>query len=263
MTFAWYGFALEHPEDWAPVTLTGARKEGYVRIASPGRQSIQIRWKASAHEVDLSSVLSNYLEKLSRDAKAAKDDFTSDIEETSDRIRYQYSSATCGRGAIFRSSKSGRVFFIEAISSKANSLLPLINKVLDTFTMDTEPESWALFGLHLRLPVGLEVDKKVLQAGRTQIDLASKKTKIEAQRWAFAEQLTAKHGLEPWARSLLAMPNAVAETSPLGIRFEQPGTFLRPPVAALVTVQPERNQISTVKVTTREANWGPNWNWFA
>lgn len=262
MTFAWYGFALEHPEDWAPVTITGARQEGYVRIASPGRQSFQIRWKAARQDVNLASVLAEYLDRLEKDAKAAKTEFHSQVDPGESRISYRYNSTTHGRGAILQSESSGRVFFLEAISSKGDSLLPTFRKLFDSFSADTDLERWALYGLSLSLPKGLEVEKKVLQAGRTQIVLGNKKASIEAQRWGFAEQLVAKHGLEPWARSMLQLPKSEANIDELGVRFTQSGSLLRPPVSALVQVQPERNQIATIKVSTRHEEWRPIWDWF-
>lgn len=262
MTFAWYGFALEHPDDWAPVTLSGARQEGYVRIASPGRHSLQVRWKTSKRDVDLSSVLAAYLSRLEQDAKSAKTAFRSHIDDSDGKIAYRYTSSQHGRGMIFQSAESGRVFFLEAVSLKADSLLPTFRNLVDSFCADTPEERWALYGLKLKLPKGLDVDKKVLESGRTQLFLSSKKAHIEAQRWAFAEQLVAKHGLEPWARSMLQMPKSESEISGASVQFRQAGSALRPPVVALAIVQPDRNQIATVKVTTRDPSWRPSWDWF-
>lgn len=262
MTFAWYGFALEHPDEWAPVTITGTRSEGYVRIASPSRQSLQIRWKASKRDVDLSSILSAYLERLAGDAKASKAEFRRHIDDSAERITYRYASTQFGRGAIFQSESSGRVFFLEAVSTKNESLLPSFRRLVDSFTADTGDERWALFGLNLVVPQGLGVDKKILQSGRTQLYLSHKSTHVEAQRWAFAQQLVAKHGLENWARSMLQMGKADATITESGVQFIQPRTLLKPPITALAIVQPDRNQIATVKVTTRDKNWRPSWNWF-
>ncbi len=262
MTFAWHGFALEHPEDWAPVMLTGARPEGFVRIASPGRQSLQIRWKASKPTVDLKSVLASYLERLSQDARKAKTEFRSHIDEDGERLTYRYSFGHHGRGAILRSELCGRVFFLEATSTKNDSLLPTFKKLLDSFEVVEEPERWALFGLSLKLPKGLEVESKKLEAGRTKLVLTCKKARIEAQRMAFAEQLVAKHGLEPWARSIIELPKAESESSEKGIEFLQRGSLLSSPVFAMAQVQPERDQIVVVRVSTRDNARRPSWDWF-
>jgi hypothetical protein len=263
VTFAWYGFSVEHPEEWAPVTLSGARQEGYVRIASPGRQSLQVRWKASKNDVDLEAVLGVYLDRLSRDAKNAKSEFRSQIDREDSRLTYRYSSVTHGRGAILQSKPCGRVFFIEAISTKNDSLLPAFRKFLDSFEVVCGKEQWALYGLNLKLPSGLEVDKKVFQAGRTELILSCKAARIEAQRWGFAEQLVAKHGLEPWARSVLELPKSASKTTEAGVEFHRNGSLLKPPVYAIAQIQPDRNQIATVKVTTRDKTWRPAWDWFA
>lgn len=223
---------------------------------------MQIRWKASKPSVDLSSVLAAYLDRLDHDAKAAKKPFRSDFDDSAARITYRYSSTMHGRGAIFQSEVSGRVFFLEAVSSKTDSLLPSFRKLLDEFSVDTAEERWALYGLKLKLPKGLDIERKVLESGRTLLGLAHKKAHVEAQRWGFAEQLVAKHGLEPWARSMLQMPKADVTASGCGIQLSQAGSLLKPPVTAMVTVQPDRNQIATIKVTTRDAEWRPSWDWF-
>jgi hypothetical protein len=262
LTFAWYGFSLEHPEEWAPVTLSGGRKEGYVRIASPSRQSLQVRWKATKPGVDLAGVLHTYLERLADDAKAAKVPFRSEVDDSEPRITYRYASTLHGRGMIFHSEPSGRVFFLEAVSSKNDSLLPAFRRLADSFTADTETERWALYGLKLKLPSGLDVDKKVLESGRTQLFLSTKKAQIEAQRWAFAEQLVAKHGLENWARAMFQLPKSASEVTAEGVQFVQPGSLLKAAVTAMATVQADRNQIATIKVSTREEGWRPAWDWF-
>ena len=102
----------------------------------------------------------------------------------------------------------------------------------------------------------------MLESGRTQLVLCCKQARIEAQRWAFAEQLVAKHGLEPWARSLLQLPKAEATESAGGVEFVQSGVMMKKPIYAMAKVQPDRNQIATVKVSTRDQTWRPTWDWF-
>jgi len=229
--------------------------------------SFQVRWKVSKRGVDLDSVLSTYFDRLRRDAKSAKKGFQSDVEEKDGILLYRYASEHFGRGAILQAPSSGRVFFLEAISTKNDSLIPTFRKLLDSFLGQNMREAasverWALFGLDVTLPIGLEVEKKLLQSGRTELTLVNKQARIEANRWGLAEQLVAKHGLEPWAKSVLRVPNAVTETSAEGILLTVPGSLLKKPQIGMARVQSDRNQIATVMVSTRHTDWRPSWDWF-
>jgi len=102
-----------------------------------------------------------------------------------------------------------------------------------------------------------------LEAGRTVLVLGCKKARVEFQRWGFAEQLVAKHGLEPWARAVLSLSKSTATVTGCGVEFSQASTLMRPPVYAMAQVQAERNQITTVKVETRDDAWRPTWDWLA
>ncbi len=263
MIFGWQGFLLEHPDDWAPVSLSGTRREGYARIASPSRLSFQIRWKESDSNVDLQSVLDSYIDRLKSDAQKKKHAFKSDSSHEGDLFTYRYSAEHHGRGAIHYSASCGRVFFIEAISTKNDSLLPTFRKLTLSFSSDNSMDRWSLLGLDLILPSKMEITKKVLQAGRTQLVLNSKAVQIEAQRWGFAEQLVSKHGFEQWCRSVLSLPKAHAEVMNDRISFRLPGNILRPPKYGMAMVQPDLNQITTILVSTRSDEWRPQWTWFA
>ncbi|MDR3691301.1 MAG: hypothetical protein P4L46_18115 [Fimbriimonas sp.] len=264
MTFGWQGFTLDHPDDWAPVTLTGSRSEGYVRVASPTRFSLQIRWQSSKSAPDLNSVLQTYFDRLRRDAKSAKRPFTGDSDEKAGFVQYRYTSGQFGRGVLLYSPSCSRTFFLEAISTKNDSLLSISKKLLDSFksTGVVEWERWALFGLDINLPYGLEVEKKVLQSGHTKVTFANKSARIEADRWGFAEQLIAKHGLEPWARSVMRFEDAEAEVTSDSVLFRSSGSLIRKPTIALARVQLDRNQITTLAVYSRSVKWKPDRDWF-
>jgi len=154
-----------------------------------------------------------------------------------------------------------------SFSTKNDSLLPTFRKLLNSFRSQQSPEEsslerWALFGLDFTTPTGFELEKKLLQSGRTQLSLVCREARLEANRWGFAEQLIAKHGLEPWAKSVLRIPKAQSETSDEGVMFRIPGSLVTRPRVVLVRVQPDRNQIITLMVSSRKEKWRPSWDWF-
>jgi hypothetical protein len=259
LTFGWQGFSIEHPEDWAPVSLTGNRAEGYARIASPGRTCCQVRWKKIRQSGDLSAKIKPYFAKLQRDAKRAKQSFRSETEANDSGIVYRWVGAGQGRGALFFSESCSRVFFLEVVGGRKDSLLPVFGSVQDSFhSADGERELWSLYGLRLSLPKGLRVEMQRFHAGRTTLVFKARGARITAERWAFAEQLVQKHGLEPWARASLNLPKAKLHEAEQGLELSRGGVL---PVHALVAQQEESNQLVTVRVTGISKKWRPSWDW--
>ncbi|HRK22790.1 MAG TPA: hypothetical protein PLX06_13325, partial [Fimbriimonadaceae bacterium] len=87
--FAWEGFSFTHPDDWAPVTLTGAREEGYVRLQGSGRIGCQVRWKTVKRKPDLGQALDGYFKLLERDAAKARAPLSTEREEREDGLYYR------------------------------------------------------------------------------------------------------------------------------------------------------------------------------
>ncbi len=261
LIFAWEGFSLEHPDDWAPVSISGGRKEGYLRLGSSGRLALQVRWKSAADAANLNQKLDNYLDRLRSDAKKAKQTFRADADAEAQGVAtYKYSGSAYGRGAIFFSERAQRVFFLELTSSKNDSLLPVFRQIFSSFSAG-ERERWAVLGIDLTLPNVLKVERKEFLSGKTTLALKGTGVTVEAQRWGFAEELVRKHGLSSWAIAALAMPKAVVKETEGGVSLFQPGVLWTAPTYALAVLQTEWNQLATLKVTTKLAEWRPQWDW--
>ena len=258
--FAWESFSLLHPDDWAPVTITGNRKEGYVRLASTGRLSCQVRWKEADKAGNLEERLETYLGKIRADARKAKSKIETHSEPDGDGLGYQYSGYAHGKGRLFHDTKTWRVFFLEVTSTKADRLGAPFKAIEDSF--ETGKERWAVLGLDVMLPGYLKVEKKTFLSGRTQLILGGQGAVVDAQRWGFGEQLLAKHGFANWARAALEMEKAAVLEADAGIALELPN-ILRGPSYALAKLLPELNQIVSIKVRTRKPEWRPSWEWFA
>lgn len=264
MVFGWYGWQLEHPEDWAPVMLTGGRKEGYARIASPEGKSIQVRWRAEKQPPALKPRLDSYLQRLAHDSRRAKAEFWSDLAEHDDYLEYRYRGPGQGRGRLFHCPRSRRVYFVEVAGRRGDGLKPLFLKTVESFDYVADnAELWALLGMAVRLPRGLDVGKRLLMAGRTTLYLERRGVKIEASRWAFGAQLIERHGMEAWARAALGLPRIPAKAEPEGLRFATTRRWPMPHLWGLVRHHPERNQLETLVVRARAEEWRPRWDWLA
>jgi len=261
VTFGWYGFALDLPDDWAPAAITGQRNEGYVRLASTGKVGLQIRWRAAKRPGHLPDRLPPYFDRLAKDAKRKRVDFESEIHEEEGRVLYRYRGVMHGRGALLHHSASQRVFFVEAVSTTGASLEGPMRDALRSFTVDEDGmETWAALGLRVRMPQGLMVERRSFVSGRIGLDLAARGVKVRAERWGFGEQLIQKHGLEGWARNALQIPKAEIHEETEGVRLLLRRPLL-PPILGIAAFDAERNQIQTVRVVSRNPKWRPEWCW--
>jgi hypothetical protein len=263
VTFGWQGFAFDHPDDWAPVALTGRREEGYARVSSPTKASFQARWHRVRSPGNLQQRLKQYFQRLEQDARRAKQTFSQEFEEKDGRLLYHWTGAGQGRGALFHCPESSRVFILEAVGDRRGSLLSPFRSLIDSFRSfdEADPEEWSLFGLSLRLPPGLSLERKTLRAGRTELVFKARGARIWADRWGFGEQLIQKHGLEPWARAALNARDAVATLESDRVELLSRSSLIKPAQRALALYQPARNQIVTVRVASRSAQWRPDWDW--
>ncbi|MFZ4507198.1 MAG: hypothetical protein ACOYON_05810 [Fimbriimonas sp.] len=263
MRFAWQGFGLDHPEDWAPLSLQGDRNEGYVRIASAGKISFQVRWKHQKPPDNLEGALGAYRDRLAKDARKRKIPFEFDSERQGERSVYRYSGGDHGRGALFFSQPCSRVFFVEAVAPRRESILGPFRTLLESFISygDRPAEWWSLFGLEVQLPAGLKIRNPMLQAGRTMIEGDGPRVGLRAERWAFGAELLRRHALPDWATSVLQMrqPEIIEENG--GLRLREHRAFLRAPVEAIVRYEEDRNQLITIRCSTRQPNWRPQWDW--
>ncbi len=256
---------MRHPEDWAPVALTGNRDAGYVRLQGSGRLGGQVRWQRSQKSADLERLADDYFRLLKRDAKRARVVPRLDRKtDTMGGVGYWFSGAFQHRGSIV-ASPDGRIFLIEAFGGTSDSLMPPLGAMLREFgwTLSKPFEAWALFGLHLVLPTGLSPSAKVLQSGRTWLTFKPKRATIEAGRYAFGEELVQRHGLEGWARAALALGDAEAAQEEGGVRLHRAGSKLKPTVEALIRLESAQNQIVAVRSAYHNAKWKPEWRWLA
>jgi hypothetical protein len=257
LTFAWQGFQLEHPEDWAPALISGNRDEGYVRIASPDNLSYQIRWKR-IRDTNLRRSLDDYLAKLKRDASKLKIRFQSDVVPEDGGLAYRWTGAGNGRGKLV--SAGDRTFFLEASSTTNRSTQGSFRDLDASFVVaDGEKELWSVFGISLSLRTGLEVERQTFQSGRTRVEWKDKVGRIVGERWGFGEQILGKHPFEEWARQTMDMEKAKVRTVEQGLELEL--SRLLSKSFGLARFDSERNQLVTLKSVSRTVAGRVEWDW--
>ncbi len=258
--FAWQGFAFSHPEDWAPINVSGNRAEGYARLASSGKESIQIRWKKAKDGLRLDTKLESYLARLGQDAKKERIAFQSKVDEQDGRLQYKWLGAGQGRGALFYSEPTSRVFFLEIDGDRKGSLLPAFRQLIESFDGERgERELWAVLGLRVAMPYGLELERHEFKAGKTTLWFKARGASIECSRWGFAEQLLEKYELAEWATAALRLKQPSVRADECGTHLTMKG--LLESVGAFVSVQPDLNQIVTIRSRFRHTRWRPQCDW--
>lgn len=259
MTFGWQGFRVEHPDDWAPAQLSGNYGEGYARIASPNRMSLQIRWR-SGSDRDLIGALEGYFSKLERDARKRGLPFTKETGEHDGILTYRWTGPEQGRGGIFE--RNGRIFFVEVYGGKKDALLPRSREALDSFVaQEGDSNLWSVLGLSVLIPSAWTRHSHNFVAGKTSLLLERKLASLECTRWGFAEQLLSQKSFEEWARAALDVPKAACATEADGIRLS--GARLGKRIEAIARHQPENNQIVTIKMTQFRGKERPEWDWIS
>lgn len=260
MTFAWQGFRLKHPEDWGPASLTGSHAAGYARLTSSGDQSIQIRWQGGKPR-DLNLILAHYFRSLEREAKRARKVLKTLVDEEPGRLSYRWSAEAYGRGFVLE--RSGRVFIVEAIGSRPGPVQNCIRQVAAGFSPEEDQEMWlwSVLGLSVLLPRTFALSRHDLQAGKTTLHFERGRTTLECTRWGFAEQLLKQHALEAWSKSALNMESAQCLAEHAGFRLIH--RSLAKQSSAIVAVQPDRNQLVSIKLTQFRGKEEPAWDWIA
>jgi len=261
LTFGWQGFVFDHPDDWAPASLTGTYNEGYARLSSSGRVAVQIRWHESRGNLDLANLVERYHAKLRKDAARSGEPFTVQTRSSSGpQIEYRWSGTGQGRGVAFFSKPCSRLFIIEVIGGGADHLLPFLRSVKASFrSADGDLRLWSVLGLSVSIPSQFVLSKHQFEAGKTQLHLSAPSVSLECTRWGFAGQLLAKYPLADWSRAALNMTSATLSDEREGLRLAANSVLTK--TEALVLLQGDQNQIVTVKSTYRKPAGRPQWEW--
>ena len=253
--FGWHGISLQHPEDWAPVALSGDRKSGYARLASPRTLSLQLRWAPAGSE-SLRRALDRYLDRLSRDSRKAKGKFSREVVDDSGLLRYKYRGELDGDGVLFPTN-DGRVAFLEAVGDSPTARRRHLDHAHATF--HASGERWSVLGLDFTLPAPLRVEAKEFLAGRTTLKLLGRGVHVTGERWGLAESLLAQQSLSEWAAARLGRGWTVTEDGP-GLMATRK-SMLATETALVLDQRANKNQVTLLRVRSRRETWRPTWDW--
>lgn len=238
--------------------MRGSASEGYARLASPGRLSLQVRWNRGK-ETDLHGVLESYLRRLQKGSRGKREPFKADRREEDGRLLYHWAGDGQGRGALFW--LGGQVHFLEITGARRDSLLPHLNSSLSSFRrLGGEYALWSVLGLRIWIPSEFELARHGFLAGKTALHFRHGLDRLECVRWGLAERLLQRQSLAEWARAACGLPSAEVSEEDAGLRLTKAGRLGRKVV--LVRGEREHNQIVTVSASLKGRWQGPSWDWF-
>jgi hypothetical protein len=256
--FGWQGIAFDAHPDWSPVTLSGDRHSGYVRLASGSSLQIQLRWTKSKRAADSEAFLASYRRLLERDVRKAKLHLT--FESSGERFRWSADRHACG--ALLR--LDGRTVVLEASAASKQDASQAMERLIPTLRGDVDGrEIWALFGLSLKAPSGARSKTVRLHAGATQFELwwlnrlGRPVATLGARRLAMADAILNAHGgFEAWcAQATGGFP--IDEVRAEAVARGAFGMHRW----SLVRHDADLDQLISISVRSRSQRWRPTWDW--
>ncbi len=264
--FAWQGFSFLVNEFWRPVTLSGSRKTGYVRLEGEKEDAIQVRWQfRKSQPPDLRPYILEYFSALEKSARKRKLDFKGELKsEDTYEVFYEWHAGLKGYGKATYDGSSRRVFLIEYSGRKQDSLKKLSKNLVDGFEIHQEELiPWEILGLKINLPWSFQLEEAVLLSGKISLTFKSKKNKISTERWGFAEQLIKQHGFEKLTQNLTGLQNAEQIDDNRILLTGKPSMLeqlMKMQKTALVKFEKETNNLICV-VATHIKSESPKWEW--
>lgn len=264
--FAWQGFSFLTDESWRPVTLSGSRKMGYVRLEGEKEDAIQVRWQFRKFQPpDLRPHILEYFSALEKSARKRKLDFKSELKpQDACEVYYEWHAGLKGYGKATYDGSSRRVFLIEYSGRKQDSLKKLSKNLFDSFKIHQEELiPWEILGLKISLPWSFQLEEAALLSGKISLTFKSKKYRVSAERWGFAEQLIKQHGFEKLTQSLTGLQNAEQIDDNRILLTGKPSTLeqlMKMQKTALVKFEKETNNLICV-VATHIKSELPKWEW--
>ncbi len=258
--FAWQGFSVALPDDWRPASLTGTRKQGYVRLEAGSHDLLQIRWETCKQPpLDIEARARGYVSRLEEVAKKKNDPVTSSKVVVSDvGADFKWRGSVKGVGRLFYESDSKRVFIIERSGKRNDSLAAETGRLLDTFAPTA---AWCVFGFEVQPPKDLELEKFKFLTGRITLHLKGKDLELMAERWGLADSILSKHSLEDWAKAVCDAGEVCAD--PVGLRLAPraplPKRTLGFKAEALVRHDPKLNRLLVLRAVHKGRP--PEWGW--
>jgi len=258
--FAWQGFSLDLDEDWRPASLTGTRKQGYVRLEAGTHDLLQIRWETCKQlPSDIEARARGYMQRLVEMSKQRKDPIgMTRVHASENGADFKWRGSVKGAGRLFYEPDSKRVFIIERSGKRNDSIASEISGMLETFAVT---DAWRVLGFEVRPPADLELEKFKFLTGRITLQFKSKRVDLTGERWGLADSILSKHSLTNWAKAVSDLTEVSEERN--GLRLTGPAPIAKRALGfraeALVRHDPDLNRLLVLRAVHKAHP--PEWEW--
>ncbi len=275
----WQGIQIRVPSEWFLKGYTGDWNDGYLQIGSPGSTEIDIKWVRSRRRTDLHYVLSQFLKRMERAKRRARQPYSGTIKPLDEHtLEFRWQSDERALGQIRRYPDCHTIALIQMrTASRHEPLHQLARPIFDTLSVKPDPDGWvvwSLYGLCTAVPERFRLAKAQVLSGHTRLFFRARREHLLIERIARAEQLMKGYTFEEWAslwlrwgslRRVECHPQGdgafrMGASLPFGAAVAEAirglATLHRPAwrVEAVAWFQPERNAVFHIQHQTPRPN---------
>ncbi|BCW95656.1 MAG: hypothetical protein WHS44_09455 [Fimbriimonadales bacterium] len=199
----WQGLRLDAPPDWFLKGYSGDWREGFLQIGSPHSMEFDLKWSRTRRKTDLAYVLQQFLAKLERAKRKARQPFHATLHPVDDHcIEFRWRSDERAVGRIQRDPDNHIIVLMQLrAASKHDALFQQARPMFESLRVAPDEEGWvewSLYGLHSAAPADFRLEKAQVITGQTRLTLVRRHERLILERVARAEQLIKGYEFAEW-----------------------------------------------------------------
>jgi len=199
----WQGLRLDAPADWYLKGYSGEWREGFLQVGSPHSMELDLKWSRTRRKTDLAYVLQQFLTKLERAKRKARQPFHSTLHPVdADCIEFRWRSDERAVGRIQRYPEHHTIVLMQLRSAaKHDALFQQARPIFESLRVAPDPDGWvewSLYGLHSAAPADFRLEKAHAVTGQTRLVLTRRHERLILERVARAEQLIKGYEFAEW-----------------------------------------------------------------
>lgn len=199
----WQGIRLNAPPDWFLKGYSGDWRDGFLQVGSPHSAEIDLKWTRTRRKTDLQFVLQQFLNRLERAKRKARQPFAGTLHRVDDHcIEFRWRSDERAVGRIQRYPEHETIVLFQLrSSSRHDALHQFARPIFDTLRVAPDEDGWvdwSLYGLQTAAPADFRLERSQVLTGQTRLVLQRRHERLVLERIARAEQLMKGYEFAEW-----------------------------------------------------------------
>jgi hypothetical protein len=211
----WRGVSLEAPEDWSLTSVSGEGPNGYMRVESPDRLFLQVKWWERKGLVSVPDALDNYIRDLNKRGggrglgarrrashvelkKGAR--MLSGVRPSEQApVTYSWTGQQRAYGVVWHCGDCKRLVIAEVVGGLEDdfsSAPPILRSIREHGEAGWNP--WGMYGLYIEVPAAFQIEKHQLMTGYLQFLFRHRSRTLLVQRWGLANVALKSGPLREW-----------------------------------------------------------------